>query len=522
MSQLFDRPLDLGPISTAPSTLTTSSTLSSLSPITAVPSVPVSLSSIAAPSTSANLPPINAVPSASTGLPSSIGGSASTGLPSVIAAPLAEPSRSFTPGALPFDPTPPPAISATILPPAVTYVAPPPYTPTYYQPYVEPGAAAQPQPVYKGVMYEVGRPPYTTLVLNGQYDYGRIILIVIFIVILAIAIVLLILTVYSYFKMKPPSPKPEPRPSPVPIVDQDVGASVNGSAVYHNGEALTNAEVCTALHAAWSAGSGVCSCLMPFFGPECNRQAHDATYYGLGEVSNPADLVYVKEQLPPANGFMLSFGLAGKPDPNSCTSQCDRREDCFGVEYVNDQCALILSNPELVGGATVTVNPNIDPAVYLYRQGVRPVVKDRVFGYSGVRPLRFWAVRPPVPLGGDTPVGAAPAGVTPALLPPEGPLPGEPDVYSFMVNQLNRIGNAPERVVNDGRLVGVWSLQPFTETDFARLLRGGPGVYVDSAMGTSSDYPLNIPPSMRGKPLYVMYGVRPPGLPMGPPLMAYN
>lgn len=370
------------------------------------------------------------------------------------------------------------------------------------------------------VIYEVGSSDFSVTLTKTQYDWTRTLLIILFVVIIIITIIMIIWSIVGFVNRVPPGPPPGPKPSPVPIVDQDPGASLAGVANFHNGEELTDAAMCMPPHGIWDEGASQCNCIQPFFGRRCGREAHNDAYYGLGEVTEPGGLTYDKVPVPPPNsitGMRLSFRLNGGADLQSCTGLCDQREDCFGVEYDGTNCALITSNPELGPTAEITVNPDVEPDVYLYRSGVRPVVRNRVFGYSGKRPLRFWAHRPPNPLDkssivlqtlGEPIASAAPAGVAPAAEPAfveSNGIPGGADVLTFWQGQVTQIYRPPQRVVNDGAMVGVWSIRSFTPADFPRLAQGGmSGVYVDRG-GRGSDYQLPLPGTMRGKSMFVMY-----------------
>lgn len=387
------------------------------------------------------------------------------------------------------------------------------------------GGATTPSTI-TGVVYEIGYSGYTTFVTNTQYDYGHMLITVILVAALAIVLVLIIMSISTYVTPKAPSPQPQPQPSPIPSVDQDPGASTNGLARYHNGEELTSEITCKPPNATWDGNVENCICILPHFGPRCDRPAHDANYYGLGQIQERGDLTYTKEHI--ASGTNLSFNNSGY-DPTSCTALCDQRDDCLGVEYDGTNCAVITSNLELREGGEIAYNPAIEPNIYLWRQGVRPVVKDRVFGYSGDRPLRFWAARPPPGLytmnPTDEPASAVPAGVTRALQPPMlGAIPGTRDVAVFWSGVVVQLSFPPESLVNDGGLFGVWSIKEFKPSDFARLLGGGPNVYVDRGASTS-DYQIVLPPAFKGQTLYIMYAPPPPtGLLRGPAprLKAYN
>ena len=388
------------------------------------------------------------------------------------------------------------ASSESALQPQFTYIQ---------QPFQQAGYAAPAVTSQKTVRtaYEVGYPPYTAIMTDIQYRVGQTLVLVVLIGLLIISVVLLIWWIYDYVAKPKPGPTPTPFPVPVPPVDQDPGASDTGTANFHNGEGLTS-NTCLAPNASWNANAQTCSCVAPFFGRGCGREAHDGDYYGLGAVTPGGGIIYTKVDQPGVT--TLSFTAQGGYDPNSCTGRCDQVDSCFGVEYDGKRCALITSNPELQPGAQVVYNPDIEPDVYLYRQGVRPTATDRVFGYIGKRPLRFWAARVDAPLMGTTEATAAPAGHTQ----PEGVLgasASQPDVATFWKGEVIKAWTAPERVTNDGGLVGVWSLVPFSASDYPSLVNESfANVYVDRLVpGRGSDYPLNLPDRFRSSVLYVMY-----------------
>ncbi|CAH6418497.1 Hypothetical protein POVN_LOCUS214, partial [uncultured virus] len=324
-------------------------------------------------------------------------------------------------------------------------------------------------------LYEIGTKDYTLTMRPNQYEGLRTFFLIAFSIILVLLVIFLIWVIYSYVT-KPREPRPPIPPVPVtPVADQDVGASTLGAASYQNGIGLLTENACVSSNGVWSGGSsgiagGPCLCKQPFFGPTCQRQAHDADYFGLGLVAPPGSLAYEKQAVEFDGN--LSFNGEGFDD-KSCTGRCDDLNNCLGVEFDGKTCALITSNPMLAADGVITVDPAIDPQIYLYRNGVRPVIKDRVFGYTGNRPLRFWATRS--------------------------------DVYSMQAGQVYPLVTPPpERLVNDGSLIGVWTMFQFGPTEFPRLLAGGAGVYVDRG-APSSDYPLNLPATFAGQKLWVMY-----------------
>ena len=331
----------------------------------------------------------------------------------------------------------------------------------------------------------------------GQYHWARLIAIVVLVVVIVVVLVVLIVAIITYVNPVANPLRPRPRLSTLPPVEQDPGATANGVADYYNGTELPTASSCQQAGSTWL--DEVCICKVPWYGPRCDRPSHDVSYYAVGTVSpNGLNLTAV-ERLP--GSIPLSFnGAGGAVDPLSCTGQCDQRDGCIGVHYSQGQCTLLLSNPYLNPEATITMTPEVESELYLYRQGGRPVIRDRVFGYTGLRPLRYWATTLQPPMVQTTIPGASPAGELPAA-----PVIQQ-QVETIWHDQVRLLTQAPSRLVNDGSLVGLWSRGPFEAAAFGILINAPlASMYVDRPESGVSDYSLELPPNLQQGPLYVMY-----------------
>lgn len=373
------------------------------------------------------------------------------------------------------------------------------------------GNPAQPR-----IVYEFGYPPRTVFVSKDQFPWWKSWFYVIITILVLLFIGFVIWTIISYARYdQQQTPVPVPI-NPIPLVDQDIGAALittDGAVNYNNGESLVTKEQCLGpvkvdigTTTVWNESTNTCVCIPPSYGGTCSFDAHDSRYYALGQPSKFTDLTYTKQQVITPNqqpvplSFQHSSGLSKGIE--SCTKRCDQHQGCLGVEYIpvpnNPQglssCSLITSNPTLTPGATISYNPNQPIYVYLYRDGVRPIIDNKVFIYNSPRPLRFWAQR------------------SDALVGP------------ISQNQVTQVNKIPERIVNDGRLTGVWSTTLFTTSQFGSLVGGGNtsgdgtgttsstggSVYVDHPTGTHTDYALALPVAFTdainsGASIYVMY-----------------
>lgn len=276
-----------------------------------------------------------------------------------------------------------------------------------------------------------------------------------------------------------------------------------------NGSRLNlNMNECNDVNVLWDSKENRCTCRFPFFGPYCVNEFHDSDYVNFGYIEgfNPpvpmngqvskssGNLLYTVESVPEASS--LTFSTYNTVDPTSCTSLCNKDFLCKGVSYnlVGDKyyCSFLRDEIEVIGNTDIVVNLENNMGIYLNKGKAQPKFLNKVFAYSGKRPPVYWIKREGVlrELLGNTPIAKdlLSKGLKPSKL------------SDMTQNTVVEFTWLPERVVNDGNLVGVWSTKPFLSGEYSSLkARGNTStVYIDPGVfsingNNFSDYPLNLP-----------------------------
>ena len=194
----------------------------------------------------------------------------------------------------------------------------------------------------------------------------------------------------------------------VVIVDRDdpinnqTGSSSNGDVVLRNGSMFTDQASCTlASNRIWNTE---CSCVNPFYGPECELESHTDSYNAIGNPNLDDLILNLSNEIPVDR---LSFPLntpTNNNNNNLCTSLCDNNTNCTGVIYntapgnnfgigapsnAKPTCQLITGSVCVLPGNNIPYSANEQSKLYM-KNSFSPNFKDRVFVYVGEKPVRPW------------------------------------------------------------------------------------------------------------------------------------
>lgn len=249
---------------------------------------------------------------------------------------------------------------------------------------------------------------------------------------------------------------------------------------------------CTAINLTNTDGK--CTCAFPFFGPYCSREYHDSDYVSIGTDSDLQNLDYTSENVngvsslsytktnDPTDGFnSQNIMLSGQ----SCTSVCNDNPNCKGIIYNSNGCSIITSDITLKRNIDHTNLHKENPTIFLNKRG-RVIVNDKVFLYSNQKPFRYWVQR------GES------------ISNPQAKKPN--GFISLDQNIPIQLTWAPQRILNESHLLGIWSTNPI---NLQKLNKQINYLYFDTkglADTSAPNYSLNLPNFITNAPLiYVMY-----------------
>lgn len=222
---------------------------------------------------------------------------------------------------------------------------------------------------------------------------------------------------------------------------------------------------------SWNNVSGVCSCLSPYWGGNCNRESYKPRYLALGVV-DPTQITITTIGDPTAQD-RLSYAKSGG---TSCTDLCDATIGCVGVVWdrnvnVGGTCTLFSQiTPD--AGFMFNFDPNVDSNVYVNQHLTAFNFTDRVIVFSGTLQPSWW----------------------------QGSL--SQTVLVAFQNTRYQLNFFPEIAYNTTNFTGLYALYPFDIADFSTLVAAG---------STSTTYvvapgqSLQVPIEWFGQPIWVMY-----------------
>ncbi len=252
-------------------------------------------------------------------------------------------------------------------------------------------------------------------------------------------------------------------------------------------------EACANSNTIWN--SGKCVCAFPYIGPYCGRELHDPKYLEVSVENTPENVVYTSEllngvsvlsfedtQIPTKN---FTFNNKVTPDPQSCTGLCSSNSSCKGIIFDTKGCSLITSNLEILPNAVIKTQFQMNPTIFM-NVNSHVILDNKVIFYSGPKPIKYWVPKHEV---------------VPTIENPTGYL---------MLNANIPISMewVPERVINDSRLIGIWSNTPFpniTPQSISSLINNI-NIYIDRANSDRYNYALKLPDYILNSQIkYVVY-----------------
>lgn len=177
------------------------------------------------------------------------------------------------------------------------------------------------------------------------------------------------------------------------------GQSSNGNVVNANGSDYQDQRSCIAGPTrVYNTSTTSCSCHIPFYNPDCFLESYSNKYTALGQILPDQVILNV---LSTNQTDRLSFPF--EAGDTTCTGLCDITANCIGVRWTSQGPPTFgLTDPETTGTCELLASPIIfepdtnlmydlnQQANIFIKNGNEPQVKDRVFVYSGIKPLRYW------------------------------------------------------------------------------------------------------------------------------------
>ena len=229
-------------------------------------------------------------------------------------------------------------------------------------------------------------------------------------------------------------------------IDRNYGGNSYIPYNYMNGKDLKNKNEC--LPNKWNSKLNICECRDQYFGPMCNVEIHDIKYNKLN-LNTP--YVDFKTSQIIKNVDYLSFNIDGSKT-NTCTNYCDNISECKGVKFENNECSIITS--------PVTIKTNVINNPYIGDLYIKtpPLLENKVLIFKNSIPKGYFYDRNNI-------------------------IPKNQNDNGLMEITLNKITISsflPDTIINDNNLIGIWSIKPFDEKDFNKMLDSNSAtIYID-------------------------------------------
>jgi hypothetical protein len=277
---------------------------------------------------------------------------------------------------------------------------------------------------------------------------GEIILIIVIVFILFL-VFLFLFGVFQFPKTK----RFETAPLPNQVVTSTLGASSNPRGVYvNNGADFLNEETClSASNTSWDQNSLRCNCKQGYFGPKCDIPIHSPSYYALGEtIKGSVEATEISD----LQVYGISYNETPQTNFPTATNTCDNLENCIGFSYDYDtRFARFFSEFKLLDNGHIIYELDRPPKYYM-KVGKNPVFPDRAFLIKGDTPLRYW------------------------LLDRYENFDTGSQTTSLLNETVYKMEYLPDKIINDGSLVGIYSQNLFNYKDIPNILSSGGNQYV--------------------------------------------
>lgn len=290
-----------------------------------------------------------------------------------------------------------------------------------------------------------------------QYD-SMITFSVIIIVILFLFMVILSVIFFVYSANGGAKAPQAPQITRLSPYDSKIG-SVNRP-YYENGVGYTTISECgDAENSVWNHAKSRCDCSSGYYGMYCDQQIYNSEYH---KIDTDID--------------KLSYTYYDKYNVKSF-------EDCqalsqSGFIYDNEELVCRLITSDVVASPQTRIIASQDGNLYVKN---RIIIKTKVFAFKGKIPIGYFYDRP------------------------DSTKKESYQFYTITVNKSKKVSYLPTTIVNDGSLIGIWSLNYFTEKDFDKLLESNnSNTYVD--FGLNVKYSVVFPQTFYdASTIYVMY-----------------
>jgi len=250
---------------------------------------------------------------------------------------------------------------------------------------------------------------------------------------------------------------------------------------------LTRSE-CNGPNVQWDNVNNTCTCAFPYNGNICITQEVGPHYNYLGKISNPSNLNYGTQEFTECDPEYLTYLPNGNVDPDSCTSYCDKNNNCNGVVYTlldgSYKCGMINQNIIIEKNGKLTIEQDQKQNIYFNNKRTNPKFTGQIFLYSNGLIQDYWLMHQEiVPVGSGKGFYNANEGNA---------------SHIAWYNPNNKGSTPPQWIINDGNLAGTWSNVPFDNN--GRLAQGSQVTsWVDSGpVNGVTTYRLNFPESFLG------------------------
>jgi len=207
----------------------------------------------------------------------------------------------------------------------------------------------------------VGTDNYNFSVHKRTFDTSLIVITIIFAILIITAVVVTLIFATKQSSIQAPTPKYLP-PAPLTLQKNYGGvphpkiSAMNNFIGPMDGSELSTPKLCQESgYGRWVGDH--CECDLTRYGTRCHQEKHHNSYVGVG---NPSmDLIDIN--------IIDTIDVSSKSfNQDSCSSQCDQREDCTGFLYdQSKQCTLIRGPIYIPRDYNIPYSHDVEPTLYV-------------------------------------------------------------------------------------------------------------------------------------------------------------
>lgn len=220
---------------------------------------------------------------------------------------------------------------------------------------------------------------YSITVHKSTFDTGFILVTIIFILVIVTVLITCIFFSIKQVELNVTEPLPA---TPTTRMTAEFNSPANASAY------INQANCMQGQHTVWV--NDRCRCQDPYYGPTCNLEKHDPTFYAVGTPNEDKVGVTVLDQLIADGKSYNAQGTVG-----SCSDYCRKEEACMGFIYQESGLCTLLT-----GDVIVPENDNIAyaadiPSTLYIKSSDNLKFTGRIFlsEYPNNFPARFWLTK---------------------------------------------------------------------------------------------------------------------------------